>query len=153
MSSAEESRQAKVIDELRVFIKKVLSDPTIAVKSVEIARKYRNQPNANELIAREISANTTIRIPESWSRADHMFLDILDEVWMTKRRFTDLCQACRTPGWCCFNTASAIWSRMVISSWMPSSDDKSRCSFSMSARISFVVNGLANTTRNTMQGK
>ena len=51
-----------------------------AVKSVEIARKYRNQPNANELIAREISANTTIRIPESWSRADHMFLDILDEV-------------------------------------------------------------------------
>jgi hypothetical protein len=47
---------------------------------VEIARKYRNQPNSNELIAREISANTTIRIPESWSRADHMFLDILDEV-------------------------------------------------------------------------
>ena len=80
MSSAEESRQAKVIDELRVFIKKVLSDPTIAVKSVEIARKYRNQPNSNELIAREISANTTIRIPESWSRADHMFLDILGEV-------------------------------------------------------------------------
>ena len=38
MSSAEESRQAKVIDELRVFIKKVLSDPTIAVKSVVIAR-------------------------------------------------------------------------------------------------------------------
>ncbi|MFN2359552.1 MAG: hypothetical protein ABR522_00540 [Marinobacter sp.] len=80
MSSAEESRQAKVIDELRVFIKKVLSDPTIAVKSVEIARKYRNEPSANELIAREISANTTIRIPENWSRADHMFLDILDEV-------------------------------------------------------------------------
>lgn len=80
MSSAEESRQSKVIGELRVFIKKVLSDPTIAVKSVEIARKYRNQPNANELIAREISANTTIRIPENWSSADHMFLEILDEV-------------------------------------------------------------------------
>ncbi|MDI9244099.1 hypothetical protein [Marinobacter sp. CHS3-4] len=80
MSSAAESRQAKVIDELRVFIKKVLSDPTIAVKSVEIARKYRDQPNASEAIAREISANTTIRIPESWSDADRMFLDILDEV-------------------------------------------------------------------------
>ena len=80
MSSAAESRQAKVIDELRVFIKKVLSDPTIAVKSVEIARKYRDQPNANDQIAREISANTTIRIPESWSDADRMFLDILDEV-------------------------------------------------------------------------
>ena len=57
-----------MIDELRVFIKKVLSEPTIAVKSMEIARKYRNEPNANEIIAREISANTTIRIPESWSK-------------------------------------------------------------------------------------
>lgn len=80
MGSASESRQAKVIDELRVFIKKVLSDPTIAVKSVEIARKYRDQPGANELVAREISSNTNIRIPENWSDADRMFLDILDEV-------------------------------------------------------------------------
>jgi hypothetical protein len=63
-----------------VFIKKVLSDPTIAVKSVEIARKHRSEQNANEVIAREISANTTIRIPENWSEADHMFLDILHEV-------------------------------------------------------------------------
>ncbi|EON93489.1 hypothetical protein MARLIPOL_05625 [Marinobacter lipolyticus SM19] len=80
MSSSAESRQARMIDELRVFIKKVLSDPTIAVKSVEIARKHRNEPKANEVIAREISANTTIRIPENWSEADHMFLDILHEV-------------------------------------------------------------------------
>lgn len=80
MSTAAESRQAKVIDELRVFIKKVLSEPTIAVKSMEIARKYRGQANADELIAREISANTTIRIPESWSEADRMFLDIIHEV-------------------------------------------------------------------------
>lgn len=80
MGSASESRQAKIIDELRVFIKKVLSDPTIAVKSVEIARKYRDKPGANELVAREISANTNIRIPENWSDADRMFLDILDEV-------------------------------------------------------------------------
>ena len=80
MSSASESRQAKVIDELRVFIKKVLSDPTIAVKCVDIARKYRNQPNADELIAREIGANTTVRIPESWSEADRIFLEILHDV-------------------------------------------------------------------------
>lgn len=80
MSSVEESQQAKMIDELRVFIKKVLSDPTIAVKSVEIARKYRDQPHADDVIAREISANTTIRIPENWSKADRMFLDILHEV-------------------------------------------------------------------------
>ncbi|MCK7550479.1 MULTISPECIES: hypothetical protein [Marinobacter] len=80
MSSSAESRQARMINELRVFIKKVLSDPTIAVKSVEIARKHRSEQNANEVIAREISANTTIRIPENWSEADHMFLDILHEV-------------------------------------------------------------------------
>ncbi|HTN32767.1 MAG TPA: hypothetical protein VL091_02055 [Marinobacter sp.] len=80
MSTSVESRQARIIDELRVFIKKVLAEPTIAVKSMEIARKYRNEPNANDVIAREISANTTIRIPESWSEADHMFLDILHEV-------------------------------------------------------------------------
>ncbi|WP_336365693.1 hypothetical protein [Marinobacter sp. C2H3] len=80
MSSSVESRQAKMIAELRVFIKKVLSDPTIAVKSVDIARKYRNEANADELMAREISANTTIRIPENWSEADKMFLEILHEV-------------------------------------------------------------------------
>lgn len=80
MSTPVESRQARVIDELRVFIKKVLSDPTIAVKSVDIARKFRSEADANELIAREISSNTTIRIPEKWSEADRMFLDIIDEV-------------------------------------------------------------------------
>lgn len=80
MSTASEGRQARIIEELRVFIKKVMSDPTIAVKSVEIARKYRNEPNADELIAREISANTNVRIPENWSEADRMFLEILHEV-------------------------------------------------------------------------
>ena len=80
MSSSSESRQARMIEELRVFIKKVMSEPTIAVKSMEIARKYKGEPNADELMAREISANTTIRIPESWSEADKMFLEILHEV-------------------------------------------------------------------------
>lgn len=80
MSSAEESRQAKMIQELRVFIKKVMADPTIAVKSMEIARKHQNNPDAKKLIAEEISASTNVRIPENWSDADKMFLDILDEV-------------------------------------------------------------------------
>ncbi|KMQ76628.1 hypothetical protein [Marinobacter subterrani] len=80
MSTSSESRQARMIDELRVFIKKVLSDPTIAVKSMEIARKHRSDPNADEVIAREISANTNIRIPENWSEADKMFLDIIHDV-------------------------------------------------------------------------
>ncbi|SFL86086.1 hypothetical protein [Marinobacter zhejiangensis] len=80
MSSAAESRQSKTIQELRGFIRKVLSDPTVAVKSVEIARKYRGQPGADELIAQEISASTTVRIPENWSEADRMFIEILHEV-------------------------------------------------------------------------
>jgi len=80
MSTANESQQSKVIEELRVFIKKVLSDPTVAVKSMEIARKYRQEPNADELIAREISAQTTVRIPENWSTADRMFLEIIHDV-------------------------------------------------------------------------
>lgn len=80
MSTAAESRQSKTIQELRGFIRKVLSDPTVAVKSVEIARKYRGQPGADELIAQEISASTTVRIPENWSEADRMFIEILHEV-------------------------------------------------------------------------
>lgn len=80
MSTADESRQSRTIEELRGFIRKVLSDPTVAVKSVEIARKYRGQPGADELIAQEISASTTVRIPENWSEADRMFIQILHEV-------------------------------------------------------------------------
>jgi len=80
MSTADEGRQARIIDELRVFIRKVLSDPTIAVKSMEIARKYQGQSDARLKIAREISATTNVRIPEHLSDADKLFLDIIEEV-------------------------------------------------------------------------
>ncbi|KZX74854.1 hypothetical protein A3715_15180 [Oleiphilus sp. HI0009] len=80
MSSAEESRQAKVISELRTFIRKVLSDPTIATKCMEIARQHKGQPDSAKLIAEEISANTIVRIPEEHSDADKIFLDIINEV-------------------------------------------------------------------------
>lgn len=80
MSTTQEGRQARIIDELKVFIKKVLADPTIAVKCMEIARKYREDPEADEKMAREISANTTVRIPETFSDADQIFLQLLREV-------------------------------------------------------------------------
>jgi len=80
MSSAEESRQAKVISELRVFIRKVLSDPTIASKCMEIARKHQQEPDASKIIAEEISASTIVRIPEEHSDADRIFLEIIHEV-------------------------------------------------------------------------
>jgi len=80
MSSAEESRQAKVISELRVFIRKVLSDPSVAPKCMEIARKLKSEPEAAIKIANEISASTIVRIPEEHSDADKIFLEIIHEV-------------------------------------------------------------------------
>jgi hypothetical protein len=80
MHSAEESRQARIISELRVFIRKVLSDPKLASQCMDIARKLKDEPNANQLIAREISASTIVRIPEAQTDADNMFLEIIWEV-------------------------------------------------------------------------
>lgn len=80
MSTAEESRQAKVISELRVFIRKVLSDPTVASKCMEVARRLKDEPNADQLIAEEISSTTIVRIPEKHSDADKIFIDIIGEV-------------------------------------------------------------------------
>jgi len=80
MSTAEESRQAKVISELRVFIRKVLSDPTVASKCMEIARKLKDEPDADKLIAEEVSASTIVRIPEEHSDADKIFISIINEV-------------------------------------------------------------------------
>lgn len=80
MSSAEESRQAKIISELRVFIKKVLSDPTVASKCMDIARNLKNEPDADAKIAEAISAETIVRIPEVHSDADRIFIEIIKDV-------------------------------------------------------------------------
>lgn len=80
MSSTNESRQAKMIDELRGFIKKVLADPTIPARCMEIARSLQNEQDANRKIADEISGTTTIRIPENMSEADELFIEVVKEV-------------------------------------------------------------------------
>jgi hypothetical protein len=80
MSSAEESRQAKVISELRVFIRKVLSDPSVAKTCMDVARELKNEPDASLKIAEKISATSIVRIPEVHSDADKIFLDIIHEV-------------------------------------------------------------------------
>lgn len=80
MSSAEESRQAKVISELRVFIKKVLSDPTVASTCMEIARRVKDEPDSDLKMAEEISSATIVRIPENHSDADKIFLGIIKDV-------------------------------------------------------------------------
>tara|TARA_R110001592_G_scaffold363348_1_gene684677 strand:- start:63 stop:329 length:267 start_codon:yes stop_codon:yes gene_type:complete len=80
MSSAEVSRQAKIISELRVFIRKVLSEPSLAPACMEIAREFKNEPDATKKIAEKISSSTMVRIPEELSDADKIFLDIIHEV-------------------------------------------------------------------------
>lgn len=80
MSSAEQSRQAKVISELRVFIRKVLSEPTLAATCMEIARELKDEPDATKKIAEKISSSTIVRIPEELSDADNIFLEIIHEV-------------------------------------------------------------------------
>jgi len=80
MSSAEESRQARVISELSVFIRKVLTDPTVAPKCMDIAREHQHKPDASQVIAEQISASTIVRIPEEHSDADKIFLKIIHDV-------------------------------------------------------------------------
>ncbi|MFT6903759.1 MAG: hypothetical protein ACJAS1_000404 [Oleiphilaceae bacterium] len=80
MSSAEVSRQAKIIRELRVFIRKVLSEPSLAPTCMEIARELKNEPDAAKKIAEKISSSTMVRIPEELSDADKIFLEIIREV-------------------------------------------------------------------------
>ena len=80
MSSTNESRQAKMIDELRGFIKKVLADPTVPARCMEIARSLQHEQDADRKIADEISGTTTIRIPENMSEADELFIEVVKEV-------------------------------------------------------------------------
>ncbi|PID44567.1 MAG: hypothetical protein CSA52_01800 [Gammaproteobacteria bacterium] len=80
MSSIQEGRQMKMIGELRTFIKKVLSDPALASQCMDIARRLKDEPDAESKIAAEISATTIVRIPENLSEADRLFLEIIFEV-------------------------------------------------------------------------
>ncbi len=79
MGSATESRQAKMIAEMRGFIKKVLSDPTIPAQCMEIGRRLQHEPDADRKMADEISSSTRIRIPEEMSDADKLFIEVLKE--------------------------------------------------------------------------
>lgn len=80
MGSATESRQGKMIAEMRGFIKKVLADPTIPAKCMEIGRRLHTEKDADRKMADEISATTTIRIPDEMSDADQLFIEVLKEV-------------------------------------------------------------------------
>jgi len=80
MSVAEIKNKDRVINELMLFIRKVLSEPEICEKAIEIARKHINEPNADVLIADELSSSTNVKIPIEHSDADTLFLQVLKDV-------------------------------------------------------------------------
>ncbi|MCE8014913.1 hypothetical protein HOP62_02340 [Halomonas sp. MCCC 1A17488] len=86
MSASSEIQKARVINELRGFIKKLLQEPQILERSLEIARRHYGEGNAEGAqarIANEISDTTSVHIPEDpqeHSEADKLFLELLKEV-------------------------------------------------------------------------
>ncbi|MBE9397033.1 hypothetical protein IOQ59_07130 [Pontibacterium sp. N1Y112] len=80
MSVAEIKNKDRVINELMLFIRKVLAEPEISEKAIEIARKHINEPNADMLIADELSSTTNVKIPIEHSDADTLFLQVLKDV-------------------------------------------------------------------------
>lgn len=80
MSVTEIKNKDRVINELMLFIRKVLSEPEICDKATAIARKHVNDANADVLIADELSATTNVKIPVEHSDADALFLQVLKDV-------------------------------------------------------------------------
>ena len=90
--ASSEIQKIRVINELRGFIKKLLQDPQILELSLTIARRIHKeneqtgQDNEQQVMARianEISATTSVHIPEDsseHSEADKLFLEVLKEV-------------------------------------------------------------------------
>ncbi|SIQ79439.1 hypothetical protein [Marinobacterium stanieri] len=80
MSIAEIKNKERVINELLRFIRKVLVEPDISEKALEIARKHFNEENAEVLIAEELTSTTNVKIPIEHSDADRLFLELLVDV-------------------------------------------------------------------------
>lgn len=80
MNVSEIKNKDKVINELLLFIRKVLVEPDINTKALDIARKYINEKNADVLIADELSSTTNVKIPVEHSDADKLFLKLLRDV-------------------------------------------------------------------------
>lgn len=83
--SAPEIQKTRVINELRGFIKKLLQEPTIIERSLDVARKHSASGDKDMLakIANEISETTSVHIPDDpaeHSEADRLFLEVLKEV-------------------------------------------------------------------------
>lgn len=80
MQVSEIKNKERVINELILFIRKVFDEPQICEIAKEIARKHIDQPDANQLIAEELSATTNVKIPIEQSDADQLFLQTLKDL-------------------------------------------------------------------------
>ncbi|MCP8686349.1 hypothetical protein [Marinobacterium sedimentorum] len=80
MNVSEIKNKDRVINELLLFIRKVLVEPDINTRALDIARKYINEKNADVLIADELSSTTNVKIPVEHSDADKLFLKLLRDV-------------------------------------------------------------------------
>jgi len=69
----------RIIEELRVFIKKVLSEPKIIDTCLSVTRELIDADDADAKIAERISATTSVKIPAQHSAADKLFLELLRE--------------------------------------------------------------------------
>lgn len=83
MSHSSELNQARVINELRQFLKKVLLEPGSLDKTLEIAQRHAGKLDFFEATAKDISRETVIKIPDNpakHSDADKLYLELLKEV-------------------------------------------------------------------------
>ncbi|MGB0664863.1 MAG: hypothetical protein ACPGMR_13865 [Pontibacterium sp.] len=80
MGSSKELQQERIINELLLFIRRVLAEPEISAQAMDIARKYYKEDNAHYLIAEELGATTNVRFPVEHSAADTLFLKLLIDV-------------------------------------------------------------------------
>jgi hypothetical protein len=80
MNVSEIKNKDRVINELLLFIRKVLVEPDINTRALDVARKYINEKNADVLIADELSSTTNVKIPVEHSDADKLFLKLLRDV-------------------------------------------------------------------------
>ena len=80
MSSLEIRNRDRVIEELRIFLKKIMVEPEIISHSVAVARELIDHEDADNLIAQRISDTTNVKIPAEHSDADKLFLQVLKEV-------------------------------------------------------------------------
>ena len=80
MTAIDVRNRDRIIEELRVFIKKVMVEPEIINQSLNVARELIDEDDADHRIAEKISATTNIKIPNNHSDADTLFIELLKEV-------------------------------------------------------------------------